>query len=136
MANLPEESPQEVQQREVQQQGVRQVAYSENYAGPLPRPDLLNQFDDDTRTAIVNDFTAHSQHRRDMEAQALVSSVELVRRGQDRATVIAIGGLVVAAIVAIAGQPLWGVVLAALDIGGGIVVSLLLRMRSRNGTPR
>ena len=135
MADLPEKRPQEVQQQEEpQQQEVRQVAYSENYAGPLPPPDLLNQFDRDTRAAIVNDFMAHSQHRRDMEQQALAQSVELARRGQDRAMVIAIGGLVVAAIVAVAGQPLWGVVLAVLDIGGGVAVSLFLRMRSRNGT--
>lgn len=126
MADLPAEPPQEVHQQE-----VHRVAYSENYAGPLPPPDLLNQFDTDTRAAIVNDFVAHSQHRRDMEQQALALSVELVRRGQDRATVIAIGGLVVAAIVAVAGQPLWGVVLALVDIGGGIAVSLLLRTRSR-----
>ena len=130
MADLPEKRPQEVQQHEE----VQQVAYSENYAGPLPPPDLLNQFDSDTRAAIVSDFMAHSQHRRDMEHQALVQSVDLARRGQDRATVIAIGGLVVAAIVAVAGQPLWGVVLAVLDIGGGIGVSLFLRRRSRNGT--
>ncbi len=131
MADLPENRPEEVQQQE-----VRQVAYSENYAGPLPPPDLLNQFDDDTRAAIVNDFMAHSQHRRDMEEQALGKSVELARRGQDRATVIAVGGLVVAATVAVAGQPLWGVVLAVLDIAGGIAVSLLLRMRPRNVTQR
>ena len=131
MNDLPEQPPQEVQQQEVQQ-----VAYSENYAGPLPPPGLLNQFDSDTRAAIVNDFMAHSQHRRDMEQQALIQSVELARRGQDRATAIAIGGLVVAAIVAIAGQPLWGVVLAVLDIGGGVAASLFLRMRSRNGTQR
>lgn len=62
MTDLPEKPPQEIPQQE-----VRQVAYSENYTGPLPPPDLLNQFDSDTRAAIVNDFLAHSQHRRDME---------------------------------------------------------------------
>ncbi len=130
MADPPEKRPQEVHQPE-----VRQVSYSENYAGPLPPPDLLNQFDRDTRVAIVNDFMAHSQHRRDMEQQALARSVELVRRGQDRATVIAVGGLIVAAIVAIVGQPLWGVVLAVLDIGGGVAVSMFLRMRSKGRAP-
>lgn len=130
MNGLPEKPPQEVQPQEVHQQ----VAYSENYAGPLPPPDLLKQFDSDTRAAIVEDFMAHSRHRRDMEQQALSQSVDLARRAQDRATVIAVGGLVVAAIVAIAGQPLWGVLLAVLDIGGGVAASLLLRMRSRRGT--
>ena len=71
-----------------------------------------------------------------MEQQALAQSVDLARRGQDRATVIAVGGLVVAAIVAIAGQPLWGVLLAVLDIGGGVAASLLLRIRSQNRTQR
>ncbi len=42
-------------------------------------PDLLNQFDNDTLAAIVNDFTAHSQHRRDMERQALEASAILAR---------------------------------------------------------
>lgn len=136
MTDLPEKPPQEVRQQEVRPQEVRQVAFSEDYAGPLPPPDLLNQFDSDTRAAIVKDFTAYSQHRRDMEKQALVESVGLARRGQDRATAIAIGGLVVAAIVAVAGQPLWAVVLAVLDIGGGVAVSLILRMRPRNRTRR
>ncbi len=131
MNDLPEQPPQEVQQQEVQQ-----VAYSENYAGPLPPPGLLNQFDGDARAAIVNDFMAHSQHRRDMERQALAQSVELARRGQDRATAIAIGGLVVAAVVAIAGQPLWAVALAIVDIGGGVAASLFLRLRSRSGSRR
>ena len=129
MTDLPEEIS-----REVHQQELRQVSYSEGYAGPLPPPELLNQFDDDTRAAIVSDFVAHSQHHREMEQQALALSLELARRGQDRATAISISGLVVAAVVAVVGQPLWGVVLAVIDIAGGIATSLLLRTRSRNAT--
>ncbi len=66
-----------------------------------------------------------------MERQALEASVALTRRGQDRAAIISVSGLAVAAIVAIAGQPLWGVALAVLDIAGGVAVSLLARTRSR-----
>ena len=67
MADPPEKRPQQAhRQEQVQAQDLRQVAYSESCAGPLPPPDLLNHFDGDTRAAIVNDFVAHSQHRRDM----------------------------------------------------------------------
>lgn len=133
MADLPEKPAQGTPtaasvRAEVEQKEVREVAYS----GPLPPPEMLNQFDPETRAAIVADFTAHSVYRREISHQALASTVDLARRARDRVTLIAIGGLVVAAVIAAAGQPLWGVLLAALDIGGGVAVALLQRQHTRS----
>ena len=83
MADLPEKLAQGTPtaasvRAEVEQKEVREVAYS----GPLPPPEMLNQFDPETRAAIVADFTAHSEYRREISHQALASTVDLARRAK------------------------------------------------------
>lgn len=133
MTAAPEELPQETRVETTQTVSDQelQVAYREAYIGPLPHPDLLNQFDHDTKSAIINDFVAHSQHQREMERTHLDQSVILTRRTQDRSTLIALAGLLVAAVVAIVGQPFWGAVLALIELTGGVAVALVVRKRSR-----
>ena len=70
------------------------------HVGPLPPPELLNQYDDITRQSILDMASKEQAHAHEMQQQSLKGAIAKDRRGQIIGGVIAIGGLVAAAAIA------------------------------------
>jgi len=92
-------------------------------SGPLPSPDVLRAFDDvvpGDADRIIKMAEEQSLHRKQLERKVIDSDISRSRWGQILGFVIAIVGLVVAAVVAVYGSAIAGGV-----IGGGTLFLLL-----------
>lgn len=78
------------------QQRVRQTSFS----GPLPHPDILNQFDEETRRTIVQMAVDDQKHVHEMNRTGLSGSILKDRRGQLCGVTIAVVGLIAAVLIA------------------------------------
>ncbi|MBE0508374.1 MAG: DUF2335 domain-containing protein [Marinospirillum sp.] len=76
------------------------VTRQQLHVGPLPPPDLLNQYDDATRQTILSMASKEQAHAHDMQQKSLQGAIAKDRRGQVIGGVIAVAGLVAAAAIA------------------------------------
>ncbi|MCH5568804.1 DUF2335 domain-containing protein [Pseudomonas syringae] len=80
---------------------VAQVAFKQEvYTGPLPHPDQLNVYDEETRRLIVNMAVREQQHNHHMQSKGLSGAIWKDRTGQIFGFGIAIAGLAAAAWIA------------------------------------
>ena len=112
--------------------GMELAASYSGYAGPLPPPGLLNEYDPETRQSIIAEFQGDSEHRRKIEQSALEGNLHLARRAQDRAAVIAVGGIVLSIVLVGSGEVGWGVAFGAVELLLAILATLVNRFRRSN----
>lgn len=122
-----------------QQRGAElQVAYSEQFKGPIPPPAILAQYDAIVPGAakeIVQSFIKEGEHRRrlqvketDMCEDWARADVGLQRRGQIFGFIIAMSGVVGGLYVAAHGAPAGGSIVSSLSLGA--IVAAFLRQRN------
>ena len=116
-------------------QGVA-LAYSQaSFSGPLPPPQLLAQYDSQTRRAILEMAQAEQRHAHDMDRKGLEAAVQKDRRGQRIGGGIAITGLIAAAVIA-PFSPAAAAIIGGLDLFGMValfVAPRILPALRRNG---
>lgn len=109
----------------------------ESYSGPLPHPDHLNRFDDETRRAIVQMAVDEQAHAHRMRERGLEGAIAKDRRGQRYGLVIAVAGLAAAVAIAPFSAVAAGII-GTLDLFGMVALfvapRILERMRS-SGAP-
>ncbi len=101
---------------------VHQQSQSVSFSGPLPPPEILQKFNEVVPGAaerIIKMAEEQSVHRRALEKKVIDSDIARSKYGQILGFVIAIAGLVVAALIAIYGNAI---------AGGAIGVSTLVSL--------
>lgn len=98
--NLSQEQQQELsrhlQIEPAREQHIHQRVSQTSFSGPLPHPDILNQFDDETRKTIVQMAVNDQKHVHEMNQKGLSGSILKDRIGQFCGLTIALGALWVA----------------------------------------
>jgi uncharacterized membrane protein len=130
-----------VQPGQADESELRVSAYSEQFRGPVPHPDILRQYEEivpGSAKSIIDSFITEGNHRRAREAREVTMCEEWARadiglqnRGQIFGFILAVigvgGGLYVAATVSpAAGASVSGVTLA------GIVAAFLRQRKMKN----
>jgi len=59
----------------------RLVGQSYSFSGPIPPPQLLNKYDEETRRVIVTMAKKQSSHRQSIEAAVIASNIKNERTG-------------------------------------------------------
>ncbi|MGP9764557.1 hypothetical protein ACT3UM_02365 [Halomonas sp. AOP13-D3-9] len=102
--NLTQEQQQELsrhlQIEPAREQHIHQRVRQTSFSGPLPHPDILNQFDDETRRTIVQMAVDDQKHVHEMNKTGLSGSILKDRRGQLCGVTIAVVGLIAAVLIA------------------------------------
>lgn len=113
-AELLQEIPEEKRADFIQY--VSEISVSRRFSGPLPPPDLLNQYVPETQQTIVNEAVEHRRHRTNLERRGqvfffvrdiiallfafilalilVVGSIDIIRSGQSAEGLLGIGGTV------------------------------------------
>lgn len=92
------------------------------FSGPLPPPQVLEQYAalyPDAPKIIFRAFEKQVNHRHEMEATLMHGSERRARVGQILGTVLLLGGLATAVVVALNEQPVLGGTIATLSLGAG-----------------
>lgn len=103
------------------------MAGQEIHSGPLPRAKELNDYDEETRRAIVQMAVDEQQHTHRMQATGLDGALRKDRRGQIFGLVIALTGLAVAAFMSIF-SPTAAAIFGAIDLLGMVTVFVAPRV--------
>lgn len=102
--NLTQEQQQELsrhlQIEPAREQRIHQRVRQTSFSGPLPHPDILNQFDEETRKTIVQMAVDDQKHVHEMNKTGLSGSILKDRRGQLCGVTIAVVGLIAAVLIA------------------------------------
>lgn len=102
--NLTQEQQQELsrhlQIEPAREQHLHQRVRQTSFSGPLPHPDILNQFDEETRKTIVQMAVDDQKHVHEMNKTGLSGSILKDRRGQLCGVTIAVVGLIAAVLIA------------------------------------
>lgn len=102
--NLTQEQQQELsrhlQVEPAREQHIHQRVRQTSFSGPLPHPDILNQFDEETRKTIVQMAVDDQKHVHEMNKTGLSGSILKDRRGQLCGVTIAVVGLIAAVLIA------------------------------------
>ncbi|MBZ9559082.1 MULTISPECIES: hypothetical protein [unclassified Modicisalibacter] len=109
-----------------------------SYQGPLPPPEQLNAYDEDTRRVIVQMALDEQKHVHDVRRRGLDGSIKKDERGQRYGLTVAIVGLVAAAVIAPFSAAAAGVI-GTLDLLGLVTVFVaprILESRSRKENQR
>jgi len=91
LAELLDNEPSEV---------LMSVTRQQLHVGPLPPPDLLNQYDDATRQTILDMASKEQAHTHAMQQKSIQGAIAKDRRGQLIGGLIAVAGLIAAAVIA------------------------------------
>ena len=103
-----------------------QKSYTE-ISGPIPPPQILQQYNSIVPNAaerIVRMAEKQSDHRMDLERKVVNSDVVKSYAGMIFAAIIALYGLYIAKEISINGNPWAAGIIAALDLGGLISISI------------
>lgn len=103
------------------------MAREEYYSGPLPPPEVLERYaavHPDAPAIIFRAFEAQVKHRHEMEATYMHGSEARARLGQGLGMVLFMTGLIIAGVLAAAGQPGYSVAFGALVFTAGGVTYL------------
>ncbi len=99
------------------------IQQAEFFSGPLPPPEILKRFNDivpGSAERIIKMAEAQFEHRTDLEKKVINSDISRSKWGQILGFIIAIAGLIVAALISIYGSQLAGGI-----IGVGTLASLV-----------
>ena len=102
---------------------MRQVSYQ----GPLPPPEQLNAYDEDTRRTIVQIAVDEQRHTHDMRQKGLDGAIKKDERGQRYGLTVAIAGLVAATLIAPV-SPVAAGVIGTLDLVGMVAIFVAPRI--------
>ncbi|GAB3338244.1 MULTISPECIES: DUF2335 domain-containing protein [Chromohalobacter] len=110
---------------------MRQVSYQ----GPLPPPEQLNAYDEETRRLIVNMAVDEQHHTHDMRSKGLEGAIKKDERGQRYGLTVAIVGLVAATVIAPFSSVAAGVI-GTLDLVGMVAIFVAPRIleKQRKGS--
>ena len=97
-------------------QYVSEISYARHFSGPVPPPDLLNQYDREVQRTIVNEAVENRRHRTSMQSRRQVllfiwdlltlgcafvlalrlidGSINIIQQGQSVEGLLGIGGTV------------------------------------------
>ena len=109
---------------------MRQVSYS----GPLPPPDQLQAYDEDTRRIIVQMAVDEQKHSHEMNRLGLKGAIDKDKRGQRFGLTIAVVGLVAATAIAPFSAVAAGVI-GALDLFGMVALFVAPRVLEGRAKP-
>lgn len=110
-----------------------EVFLSKSWVGPLPPPETMAQFDDETQKAIRDEYQTDAVHRRDMERNALEAGIRLAQRGQAIAAAFAFALLICAMVLLLVDRTVEGLMFGGVDfLGVGYSLIRLRRRRRRN----
>ena len=114
------------------------------FAGPLPPPGVLEQYDKvcpGAATKIIDAAYAEGLHRQTLESKTLDANIEAMRRqyrearlGQIFALIIALVFVIVGAYVILHGQPWQGTILGGAGLGG--IVTAFIVGRNKQTSPK
>lgn len=110
----------EPQLERIVERGVRVAMKSERYAGPMPKPEHLRQYDEIVPGAariIVDEFQANSRHSRLMSELGLRGAIDRDKRAQWIAGGLVLIGFLLVYLLADRGYP-W--------VAGGVATTLLV----------
>jgi uncharacterized membrane protein len=103
------------------------------HMGPLPPAELLNEYDETTRHTIVGMADKEQSHAHEMQRLALEGAISKDRRGQWIGGLIAVSGLVAAAVIA-PYSTVAAAVIGSLDLFGMVALFVAPRiLESRAG---
>lgn len=125
LRDLPDEKRQEIIEY------FSSIVYIEETSGPLPPPSMLAAYSRETQKIIVEEWSSHGPHRRNLEERVFETAVQQERRGMWLGFVLALSLIVCGTAVILAGHGAEGLVLIAADAGALAVVYIVDR-RGRN----
>jgi len=108
-------SPRQAERRFERHQVSLSYSREERYSYPFPPPDLLERYDSiipNGAERIIQLVERQSAHRQDLESRVIGNDILLSRAGLISATVITLGALVVAGILAVNGGSFEGLAAA------------------------
>jgi len=108
-------------------QSILMASQSESFIGPVPHPDLLRRYDQETRRIIVEMAQKEQVHTHSMQTQGLESTVARDKRGQRYGLTIALSGLLVTAWIA-QYSPTAAVIIGAIDLVGLVAIFVAPRI--------
>lgn len=115
----------------VQREGPREVievaVRTASFSGPLPPPALLAQYDDHTRSIIVQMAEREQLHAHAMQSSGLNGLIDKDKRGQRFGVSIAITGLLVAGFISIY-SPVAAAIIGTLDLVGMVAIFVAPRI--------
>lgn len=112
---------------------MRQVSYQ----GPLPPPEQLSAYDEETRRIIVQMAVDEQRHTHEMRSTGLNGAIKKDERGQRYGLTVAIVGLIAAAVIAPFSPAAAGII-GTLDLVGMVTVFVaprILESRKRSDNP-
>lgn len=99
------------------------VLVSQSFSGPLPPPEILGRYEEvvpGSAERIIKMAEGQFSHRTELERKVIDSDIQITKNGQRFGFLIALAGLIVAAVVSIYGKQWAGSV-----IGGGTLATLV-----------
>lgn len=99
----------------------------ELFSGPLPPPELLNRYDDESRSVILQMAQKEQTHTHEMLSKRLQGAIRKDRRGQWIGGAIAITGLLVAAYI-VPHSVVAATILGAIDLFGMVALFVAPRI--------
>lgn len=117
---------------ELPEDGPAVIAATEkvSFSGPLPHPEVLNQYSEEARSVILRMAEQEQAHTHRIREAGLEGAVNKDRRGQWIGGGIAIAGLVVAAII-VPYSVVGASVIGALDLFGMVALFVAPRVLDR-----
>ncbi|UCZ56520.1 hypothetical protein LGV61_12440 [Desulfurispirillum indicum] len=106
---------------------VMSVTRQQLHVGPMPPPELLNQYDNETRAVIVGMASKEQEHYHSMQRSGLAGAIAKDRRGQWLGGCIAVTGLVVAGVIA-PYSPAAAAIIGTLDLFGMVALFVAPRI--------
>lgn len=109
------------------------VALESAYHGPIPSPEMLGSYDrvrPGTSDQIIKWTDKQINHRMSLEKSGSKHQQDRMDRGQIIAGTVALTGIVAGALVGVFGDPVVGIAIAAIGVGGP-TIGFLARIISR-----
>lgn len=103
-----------------------------SYQGPLPPPEQLKAYDEETRRIIVQMAVDEQQHAHDMRSKGLDGAIKKDKRGQRYGLTVAVAGLIAAAVIAPFSATA-ATIIGTLDLAGMVTVFVAPRILERRG---
>lgn len=102
----------------------------EQTSGPMPPPSMLAAYSPDVQRIIVEEWSKHGPHRRNLEERVFEAAVQQERRGMWLGFILALSLIVCGTAVILAGHSAEGLALIAAD-AGALAIVYVFDQRSR-----
>lgn len=109
---------------------ISEVTTLRAYQGPLPPPEMLEQYDriyPGLKEHIVQAWQQQAEHRRGLERSTTTGSERRMDRAQSNGLIVGLASLVLAAVVGVFGSWIVAAVIAIVGVGGPNAAAILAR---------